>query len=362
MDITFLIGNGFDIGLGLKTRYGDFYSEYSVPSETDSPCVKAFKQELRQKQNGNQDKTKNIINWSDFEKAFGEYSVHFTKDTKEEYKECFRHFNRRFNEYLEQENKKANFTNAGKIGEVMKNAVETFYHLQIREQRDVASIINNSSGAIAYNFVSFNYTDCLMKCVDILKKQIAADEKHKVGRAFHIHGTIAEGMIMGVNDEKQILNKELASDSEIVDEIVKPKINSMMGTDCDQTLKNIICNSTIICVYGMSIGDTDKTWWVQIAKWLAGDKPRRLIILAHESDYSPKFPFSRRDIITKYKNKFLSAAEVKDAGTINSQIIVGINHDIFENNVCIDVPIVPIQNMNESHGVPAASIGQQISG
>ena len=28
MNITFLLGNGFDIGLGMPTRYEDFYKEY----------------------------------------------------------------------------------------------------------------------------------------------------------------------------------------------------------------------------------------------------------------------------------------------------------------------------------------------
>ena len=31
LNITFLIGNGFDIGLGLKTRYKDFYKYYCKP-------------------------------------------------------------------------------------------------------------------------------------------------------------------------------------------------------------------------------------------------------------------------------------------------------------------------------------------
>lgn len=28
MNVTFLIGNGFDINLGLKTSYKDFYEQY----------------------------------------------------------------------------------------------------------------------------------------------------------------------------------------------------------------------------------------------------------------------------------------------------------------------------------------------
>ena len=40
MYITFLIGNGFDIGLGLKTRYGDFSSPYFF--SRIKPCLIAM--------------------------------------------------------------------------------------------------------------------------------------------------------------------------------------------------------------------------------------------------------------------------------------------------------------------------------
>lgn len=43
MQITFLIGNGFDIGIGLKTRYEDFYKEYCIIRENDNDNIKNFK-------------------------------------------------------------------------------------------------------------------------------------------------------------------------------------------------------------------------------------------------------------------------------------------------------------------------------
>lgn len=46
MQITFLIGNGFDIGLGLKTRYTEFYKEYIRLAPNDSENIIKFKQEL----------------------------------------------------------------------------------------------------------------------------------------------------------------------------------------------------------------------------------------------------------------------------------------------------------------------------
>lgn len=36
MNITFLIGNGFDLELGLKTRYIDFLAEYTKEDNDDS--------------------------------------------------------------------------------------------------------------------------------------------------------------------------------------------------------------------------------------------------------------------------------------------------------------------------------------
>lgn len=40
--VTFLIGNGFDIGLGLRTQYKDFLPLY-LESENDSPVIKKLK-------------------------------------------------------------------------------------------------------------------------------------------------------------------------------------------------------------------------------------------------------------------------------------------------------------------------------
>lgn len=33
MQVTFLIGNGFDLGIGLKTAYSDFYRVYCAETQ-----------------------------------------------------------------------------------------------------------------------------------------------------------------------------------------------------------------------------------------------------------------------------------------------------------------------------------------
>ena len=47
MNVTFLIGNGFDLGIGLKTAYSDFYDIYCMPHQGDSPAVVKFKSEIQ---------------------------------------------------------------------------------------------------------------------------------------------------------------------------------------------------------------------------------------------------------------------------------------------------------------------------
>lgn len=93
MNVTFLIGNGFDLGIGLKTTYLDFYNVYCKTTMEDSWGIKRFKSELQD----------NYENWSDFEAAFGEYASNLY-DSRQ-YLEMFEDFVIKFSDYLKNEEK-----------------------------------------------------------------------------------------------------------------------------------------------------------------------------------------------------------------------------------------------------------------
>lgn len=67
MNILYLIGNGFDLNLGLNTRYSDFYRNYVKDASSDKD-IKKLKETI----------TSSIDDWSDMEMALG----NFTKDIK----------------------------------------------------------------------------------------------------------------------------------------------------------------------------------------------------------------------------------------------------------------------------------------
>ena len=71
MKFVFLIGNGFDLNLNLKTRYRNFYDRYiSLPSKNST--IKKFKEVL----------SDNLDNWADLELELGKYANNFLKYLK----------------------------------------------------------------------------------------------------------------------------------------------------------------------------------------------------------------------------------------------------------------------------------------
>ena len=62
MNVTFLIGNGFDLNLGLKTKYSDFITTYCAENDKDSDLIKKFKKNIH----------KNPDLWASAELAFGQ--------------------------------------------------------------------------------------------------------------------------------------------------------------------------------------------------------------------------------------------------------------------------------------------------
>ena len=141
MNITFLIGNGFDIGIGMPTQYEDFYKEYCKEQENDNDNIKAFKQMLKKR---NQDEVKKIIDWADFEKAFGEHSTAPELEGKAAYLERFEHFIESFNTYLERVEAALDYSDMDSIAKTMNSAIKNFYHIRKGDRNSIASFINQT--------------------------------------------------------------------------------------------------------------------------------------------------------------------------------------------------------------------------
>lgn len=91
MNITFLIGNGFDLNLGLATAYSDFVKYYKETDAENNVLIK-FRQDI----------SDNEAHWSAAEIEMGRYTGTFKTGQGEAFSECNTDFCNHLAAYLKQ--------------------------------------------------------------------------------------------------------------------------------------------------------------------------------------------------------------------------------------------------------------------
>lgn len=348
-NITFFIGNGFDLNLGLKTKFSDVINEY-LKIKTDDANIKKFQEEFDE----------NYENWSDFEKALGEYTAKFTADNINDLIKQIETFRDVLIRKFKEEEASIDYAkNAGKMISVFFKSLTEFNNYLLDEDKQAISHILSASRGnkdIYYNFVSFNYTNVLDKCVQIVKTNVMSTNSlrksdyngqyivDKIEEVKHIHGTLQNQLILGVDNIDQIANEEFKKDGDFLWKMIKPLTNKELKRTTVKEIEDIIDISSIICVFGMSIGETDKTWWKYIVTWLKVDTSRHLVIFYYNENIDKTNP---RTIIENRKNVeniFFSVVEIvqeQERNQLLDRIHIAYNHNMFKMDILSSDNISP---------------------
>ncbi|KAA3611240.1 MAG: hypothetical protein D8M58_14815 [Calditrichaeota bacterium] len=325
MNILFIIGNGFDLNLGMKTKYTDFYKYYqSIDSSSDSII------------NLKKDISINLKNWSDLELALGKYTQNI--NSVKEFDLVFEDIGDNLCDFLLQTESNFNFNKIDK-----KKLFDYFSYperLLLKSDKDKLSMFkrnwNNSNWNV--NVITFNYTRSIEKILGEKPQnlQIGSNNNYKIilQRIEHIHGYANDRMVMGVNDISQIANTSFHTNQDILEALVKNSCNQANKHGIDILCKQQISYANLICIFGSSIGDTDKMWWIEIGKQLL--KGSSLIIFELGEQISQRRGYlqarKERNIKEAFLNKTALTNEEKKKAEKN--IYVGINTDMF--NITID--------------------------
>ena len=348
MQITFLIGNGFDLNVGLQTRFTDFFDVYCQSNDSDSDVIKKFKSEIGD----------NVEQWSDFELQMGRFTdqvMPMGPLTSRGYDECIEDFCSNLVSYLEKQE-------AGILNRVRENIAkgikekcremlqDPFSCLRRGQRVQLQDYLRNQSEPldVLYNFIVFNYTTtCERYMIDVLTSggsdrirycsvpNLKADIRY--GRLVHVHGSLRDEILLGVDNAYQIRNPELRKDEEFCYSYIKPVSNRELETGQDIASQEIIQSSDIIIIYGMSIGDTDAIWWKRIAEWLYEGKNAAehfLVIYVYDSNLRRNIArhpiYKQREI----RNKFLRTLEgyisEDDKKYVADHIFCALNTDILK--------------------------------
>lgn len=332
MNITYLVGNGFDISSGIDTSYRAFYEWYCTqPSEKEH--IKKFKAEIKE------DIINGGENWADFEIGLGQYTKKFTIENVNEFFECYEDAHEMIIKFL---NNQKELLNLSKITDKklikLRNGFINYYEgLYPREQIILKELEkNDASNNTIINFLSFNYTDTLDLMIDILSKQPlktwgynGVSMKMTVNpKIVHMHGTSTKFPILGVNDASQIANQELLKVPNFSEIMIKPKSVNAIGEMWHDEAEELINRSKIICIFGMSLGDSDLKWWNKVISWLKKNTERHLIIYWHtQNPPNGVSVLGQLDGVKKVKDRLfgLSGLSTDEIENLESRIHVEIN-------------------------------------
>lgn len=329
MNITFFIGNGFDLNLGLKTRYSDFYPFFINSSSENNMISKWISEDEQQ--------------WSDLEKKLGEELKRISKNDLEKFFDDKDEMVLLLSNYLSKQESLLTAEQINSIGDEFIRSIKDFgqmipesYRLQIESIK-----MKYRNEPFRFQFVSFNYTGVLDRLVRYAKNKgsiahhlssTGTTVKESIDEVIHIHGTTKSDMVLGVNDINQIGNKELRLENNLQQSIIKEKMNHRNGSNKTAIVKRIIDESHIVCIFGMSIGDTDGLWWNILIEWLQNND-NRLIIYNYVGDPSRLNPLTGKKnressrIIQKVLGRRNMSPELYQ--TIESRVFVLFENDIF---------------------------------
>lgn len=312
MNITFMIGNGFDINLGLSTKYTEFIEVYRNIQEQDDEIIQKFKKEII---------VQNLPLWANAEMAFGRQTSLISENfTVEDYCNCHIHFCTALAEYLKEEQKRfviskenlpiitANFSKA------VNNLTVGFRDVQ---KDQIQSFISNHTGqGMIFNFIDFNYTNTL----DILCSQTNStagwkqhnNYKNAMGKLKHVHGTVNQSMVLGVHDESQISNIESfkSHDPYYLAQLIKSQTDQINEENTYKQTLQILHSSDLIYIYGMSLGETDKLWWKNICQLLTQNGGVRVILHCHGMPENELFRMAIKRFEDKQRDKFFELGDI----------------------------------------------------
>lgn len=286
---TIFLGNGFDLNLGAKTGFPDFADYYlnKTKSSMDSEVLHRFKNAIKREM-------KNAT-WSQVEQFIGEFSSQAL--VLNDYIECLCDLTIHLSDYLEE---------IEKHFELSEGKLETLAKFGTRLDLDLAEKLGKRFGDRTFintNFINFNYTSFL---ATILENINVIDNRLNFHRNINIYGTVGTPMIMGVDNISQIRKNTLLRNEEDSLDFVKPLCNLHMNPERVESAKETVRESDIICIYGMSMGDSDAYWWKEIYRTMTNKTSVELYIHTYDSDPKHRaFPRYSRILAKEVLTKFL---------------------------------------------------------
>lgn len=336
MNITHIIGNGFDINQGIPTSYAHFYEYYLQlePEANEREVVTQFRIQLYN--DLLEDRTEL---WSDMELALGKVTKNYSSasDFETVYMDVYKHL-MEYIDYAYRYSEVAQFENPSQT--LYQDLTMPWNHLTKSDSEEIEKLFRRETDN-HIRILSFNYTDTFNRISDMgTKSNMVIGMRSHMTYCFdgitHIHHAISsKDIIVGVDNISQIANSNLANEESIRNILVKPQTNIGLGTLVDRESRELIGQSGIISLYGVSLGDTDKTWWLEIGKKLKDNPNLRILYFPFVKEINEIAEIQKPTLRANKKRELLKALGI-DKNTYKnyeSRIFVNISNNPGSRNI-----------------------------
>ena len=295
---VYLIGNGFDLDLGIDSSYISYYrSSYFIDLCMRSPVARYIK-------NLNEKDYKE--NWVDFEEAIklycinilgNEFAVEKERLIKEqnlkEFEDHFKEIGKSIADFLTEQVSKIDLEKITEDKRSVLIAKEIVNRIEETSDKKGGKILQNNQIKI----IIFNYTNSLTKLIEIeaKKKWAVADgfgEKftnnfQKIKDSIiHVHGSLdAYNIILGIEDVGNIIPKETF--------IVRKSIY----VDYTKFSLGLMSKANIVTIFGHSLGISDEMYFKKLFslwKQTPSSIDKRKISIYHKKDSNQKVYYNNR--------------------------------------------------------------------
>lgn len=331
MNVTYIIGNGFDLNIGLQTKYEDFY-HYYLDIKTKEEDVLYLKKDL----------TEDIVNgtttnWSNLEKRLGEYTERVK--TPDKMISIFEDIADNLQDYIAKQVEYIPNTNETIISSLLNDIGAPEQHFKRIDRGNIEHFYYLFNSSPIVNIITLNYTPTLEKLLGYDENKPIAfphnffnNQSVTFRRICHIHHTLEDNILLGVNDETQIENEAFRTDQRLKEYMIKPETNKMLKDGIDEDCTNLINNTNVFVLFGVSMGETDRKWWELIAEHTINVNNSIILICEFNSKLKGGRDLGANERYVK--SKFISQTQTnipkEQEENLKSKIYVSINGNMFK--------------------------------
>ena len=337
MNVLYLIGNGFDLRLGLPTRYADFLEYYKGQTpqlgsgrSQQEEAIQKYKERLFSEMAEREERGEE--QWKDLEIALGEFTTAFGDDA-DGFCDFYEDMNRSLEAYLSQSNSFE--PTPEEVEKFREDLTYPYRYFKPREEKELRAL--TLARAWYIDVISFNYTSSFeLLCQDAL---LVGERYYPEGYSGHpviyqgvkhVHGSLGEGgILLGVDYGEQITNEQYRKNDDVADLLLKPQANEGRGTLVDEECLSLIAGADVICLFGLSLGPTDQMWWTAIKKRFL-DNPEVILLCFHyDPAADPALKFDRRKERRARQHLINTLGLEGNQKEYDDRIFVAINSDMF---------------------------------